>query len=402
MQGQQHVSKHTVPIGRPTDPPLSPPVPSPTQVLVVEHCLGLVTAAAVERLGGQGAVCATQLDERAAPLDAVRLMNLDPQQRSVLFTAYASSLLKDKAAVERCEGLAAMTTAVPAAAPATIAAAAVTGASEAAGEQAAQADDGKQQAEEAAGAGGEEAKSADAAEEAMEVDAATAASGSAAGPDAGAGAGPSAGGQQQERQPRGGDGRDGGGGGYGSFMPRPEALCSVLVSGFDCCLLAHPKMHPTALLDAIWPLLAPSATFAVYSPWAQPLAEALAHLQGSRNAVMLQLQESWLRPHQVLPARTHPHMTCSGSGGYLLSGIKVVPPEATPLAAALVQHLKSASGGAAAGGSGAGPAVEAKEAAGGEGEGQGDGEGRGRWQVSLWSGQDFGSWCLCLHVHCSR
>eukprot|EP00198_Chlamydomonas_reinhardtii_P004742 XP_001694078.1 predicted protein [Chlamydomonas reinhardtii] len=122
------------------------------KVLVVEHCLGLVTAAAVERLGGQGAVCATQLDERAAPLDA---------------------------------------------------------------------------------------------------------------------------------------------------------------------------MHPTALLDAIWPLLAPSATFAVYSPWAQPLAEALAHLQGSRNAVMLQLQESWLRPHQVLPARTHPHMTCSGSGGYLLSGIKV-------------------------------------------------------------------------------
>lgn len=42
---------------------------------------------------------------------------------------------------------------------------------------------------------------------------------------------------------------------------------------------------------------------------------------------MLQLHESWLRPYQVLPARTHPHMMCDGTGGFILSGIKVVSTE---------------------------------------------------------------------------
>ena len=36
---------------------------------------------------------------------------------------------------------------------------------------------------------------------------------------------------------------------------------------------------------------------------------------------MLRLAESWTRPYQVLPGRTHPHMACNGSGGYLLSGV---------------------------------------------------------------------------------
>ncbi|GFR49609.1 hypothetical protein Agub_g11629, partial [Astrephomene gubernaculifera] len=89
------------------------------KVLVVEHCMGVVTAAAVERLGGMGAVCAVQLDERPAPLDAVRQMNLDTQQRSVLFTALASSLLRDKeGAAARAQQLPDSTAAPAAAAPA--------------------------------------------------------------------------------------------------------------------------------------------------------------------------------------------------------------------------------------------------------------------------------------------
>lgn len=39
-------------------------------------------------------------------------------------------------------------------------------------------------------------------------------------------------------------------------------------------------------------------------------------------------QESWWRQLQVLPARTHPTMSTSGTGGYLLSGTKVVAPGA--------------------------------------------------------------------------
>jgi hypothetical protein len=35
------------------------------------------------------------------------------------------------------------------------------------------------------------------------------------------------------------------------------------------------------------------------SPWLQPLAEALQLLTSTRQAVLLQLQETWLRPYQV-------------------------------------------------------------------------------------------------------
>ena len=60
------------------------------------------------------------------------------------------------------------------------------------------------------------------------------------------------------------------------------------------------------------------------------MALRLAHIlfaigQVSKAAVALQLQESWLREQQVLPGRTHPHMTMSTTGGYILSGIKVLP-----------------------------------------------------------------------------
>lgn len=45
-------------------------------------------------------------------------------------------------------------------------------------------------------------------------------------------------------------------------------------------------------------------------------------MQRDRAAVGLQLQESWWREYQVLPGRTHPTMSTSGTGGYILSGIK--------------------------------------------------------------------------------
>ena len=47
-------------------------------------------------------------------------------------------------------------------------------------------------------------------------------------------------------------------------------------------------------------------------------------MQASRQAVALQLQEPWWRHHQVLPSRTHPEMSMSGTGGYILSGIVVL------------------------------------------------------------------------------
>lgn len=43
--------------------------------------------------------------------------------------------------------------------------------------------------------------------------------------------------------------------------------------------------------------------------------------------LLVQIQESWWREIQVLPMRTHPTMTTSGTGGYLLTGIRVIPSE---------------------------------------------------------------------------
>ncbi|EFJ43222.1 hypothetical protein VOLCADRAFT_119181 [Volvox carteri f. nagariensis] len=359
------------------------------KVLVAEQCMGVLTAAAVERLGGVGAVCGLQVDDRPAPLDAVRQMNLSVAQRSVLFTAPAGSLLRDKeaavrgqlfrnsgsdvaangkrnepqedkpAAEEEQQQQQPPVTAADETPPPRAAAAATATAVEAAtsAEGGAEGDGGTAEAMEVDERPVDQPVSTSAAgdgdapvavtglflvtENALLVEEAAAAAAAARTGSGGevaeeaVGRPPAAKEEQvdvggEPRQRRGGGG-GGGGGGYGAFLPRPEHLRAVLTSGFDSCLVALPRVHPTALLAAVWPLLAPSATFAVFSPWAQPLAEAMSHLQTSRNAVLLQLQESWLRPYQVLPSRTHPHMTCSGTGGYVLSGIKIIPPDATPL-----------------------------------------------------------------------
>lgn len=104
---------------------------------------------------------------------------------------------------------------------------------------------------------------------------------------------------------------------------REELLQSTCQKGFDCCILAAPSYHVIGMLTQLLPLLAPSACFVVFSNWQQPLAECHMWLQHSKLAVNLQLTESWCRDYQVLPARTHPKMAMSGTGGYLLSGIKI-------------------------------------------------------------------------------
>lgn len=110
-----------------------------------------------------------------------------------------------------------------------------------------------------------------------------------------------------------------------TYTARPEQLEQLLTQGFNSCIIAAPRLHTASILQEVLSLLAPSTPFAVFSPWMQPLAEAMQQLTSNRQAVLLQLQESWMRPYQVLPGRTHPHMamTTGGTGGYILSGITV-------------------------------------------------------------------------------
>ena len=63
----------------------------------------------------------------------------------------------------------------------------------------------------------------------------------------------------------------------------------------------------------------------VYSTLKESLLDSYEHLRSSEHYINVQLTESWLREYQVpvFNAGSHPEMMTSGSGGYLLSAIKV-------------------------------------------------------------------------------
>lgn len=56
----------------------------------------------------------------------------------------------------------------------------------------------------------------------------------------------------------------------------------------------------------------------------QPLVEAQARIRANPNFINVSITEPWLRRYQVLPARTHPDMTTSASGGYILHAVRIL------------------------------------------------------------------------------
>ncbi|KAK2531827.1 Trmt6 [Columba guinea] len=89
-------------------------------------------------------------------------------------------------------------------------------------------------------------------------------------------------------------------------------------------LIVASKFHPTPLLLSLLEFVAPSRPFVVYCQYKEPLLECYAKLRERGGVINLKLSETWLRNYQVLPDRSHPKLTMSGGGGYLLSGITVV------------------------------------------------------------------------------
>jgi len=94
-------------------------------------------------------------------------------------------------------------------------------------------------------------------------------------------------------------------------------------SKFTSLVLAAPSYNPETLVDRCLSLLSPSATFAIYSPWLQPLVDCKLFLHRNKLALRMQLCECFWREHQVLPERTHPqmNMTTGPTGGYILAGV---------------------------------------------------------------------------------
>lgn len=90
------------------------------------------------------------------------------------------------------------------------------------------------------------------------------------------------------------------------------------------------ELSPMSILARLSPYLLGSAQVVVYSPYIQVLAEILQSAKKDNNYLNPYLTESWSRTYQVLPGRTHPLMTTSGTGGYLFHATKVIPSEFQP------------------------------------------------------------------------
>lgn len=88
-------------------------------------------------------------------------------------------------------------------------------------------------------------------------------------------------------------------------------------------LVIISREHPSNILTALLPYVAPSRPFIIFCPYREPLLEIYIQLKRKNNTVGLRVTETWLRSHQILPSRTHPDILMSGSGGYLLTGIVV-------------------------------------------------------------------------------
>lgn len=84
------------------------------------------------------------------------------------------------------------------------------------------------------------------------------------------------------------------------------------------------------MLARLSPYLLGSAQVVVYSPYLQVLTEMLQSAKKDNNYLNPVVTESWSRTYQVLPGRTHPLMTTSGTGGYLFYATKVFPSEFMP------------------------------------------------------------------------
>lgn len=88
-------------------------------------------------------------------------------------------------------------------------------------------------------------------------------------------------------------------------------------------IILATEMSPISVVNRLTRYLAGSGTLTVYSPFQQVLGETLQYLRKDVNYLATQLTESWSRTYQVLPGRTHPLMTTSAMGGYLLHATRV-------------------------------------------------------------------------------
>jgi tRNA (adenine-N(1)-)-methyltransferase non-catalytic subunit len=107
-----------------------------------------------------------------------------------------------------------------------------------------------------------------------------------------------------------------------TFQQQQQTARAELYRGMDSLILAT-HYSPLELLLKLLPFLLPSSPIVVYCATLEPLTRAQEHLLHHQLAINVQVAESWYRHQQILPNRTHPHMSMNASGGYMLTGFVV-------------------------------------------------------------------------------
>jgi len=108
----------------------------------------------------------------------------------------------------------------------------------------------------------------------------------------------------------------------GKQTPGTEKIGQHLQELSDSLIVAT-KYDPNSVFFALYPYLALSRPFVVFSQYLEPLTACYNKLLHEEAAINLDLAETWMREYQILPGRIHPHMMMHGASGYVLSGIKV-------------------------------------------------------------------------------
>lgn len=105
----------------------------------------------------------------------------------------------------------------------------------------------------------------------------------------------------------------------------PGEAKAMLNKRLSDCVIIAAKSDPTETLLGMMTFLGTSCPFVVFCEFMEPLSECFMELQKQNLAINLRLSDTWFREYQVLPGRTHPNMTMSQNGGFILTGIKLDP-----------------------------------------------------------------------------
>ncbi|KAJ7293039.1 Gcd10p family-domain-containing protein [Mycena rebaudengoi] len=96
-----------------------------------------------------------------------------------------------------------------------------------------------------------------------------------------------------------------------------------LFSGEFDALIVASDYDPYSILKKLVPFVTGSGSIVVQSPHVQILSDLHTQLRALPQYLAPSLIEVWLRRYQILPGRTHPTMSTSGSGGFIVHAIKV-------------------------------------------------------------------------------